>query len=61
MKPSKTKTILKQHIFIGNWDKSTVTNSCIDLSTNNESPNGKCYLMLFNKTSVFINTFTINA
>jgi len=42
---SKKKIVLKQKLFIGNWDKNTNINSkqCADTSANNDSPNGKFY------------------
>jgi len=48
---SKKKIVLKQKLFIGNWDKNTNINSkqCADTSANNDSPNGitaqKCTLI----------------
>jgi len=41
---SNKKLILKQKLFVGNWDKSTDTNSkkCTDPPSNNKLQ-GKCY------------------
>lgn len=41
---SNKKLILKQKLFVGNWDKSTATNSkkCTDLPPDNKLQ-GKCY------------------
>lgn len=44
MRYSKTKTILKQKIFIGNWDMSTTTaEGSSNLPINNDVSNGQYF------------------
>lgn len=41
MKNSKRRIMLKQSLFIGNWDKITK----VEIATNNVHRYGKCYLL----------------
>lgn len=48
LKNSNQKIVLKQNLFIGNWDKSVAANGkqFIDILQNNFSAYGKSYLMM---------------
>jgi len=48
LKNSSKRIVLKQNLFIGNWDKTIATNGkqFIDILKNNDSTYGKSYLMV---------------